>query len=225
MQQVSFDTWTEKYDRWFETPVGRLVKHYETELLLELLNPLPGERILDVGCGSGIFSEDVIAYGAGLTGIDISPPMLHNAIKRTEKSSFNGLCGDMRYLPFADNRFDKSFSMTAIEFVEDAERVITELERVTVAGGIIVVTTLNSLSPWAERRKEKGKMGHDLFQNIYFRSPDEIRMLIPRKNTLKTAIHFQKTDAIKLIPDIEEQGRKRLSEKGAFLAVRWNNPS
>ena len=48
-----FDHWPEKYDRWFETPIGALVKKYENELLLDLLQPRPEERILDVGCGTG----------------------------------------------------------------------------------------------------------------------------------------------------------------------------
>ena len=42
-----FDDWPEKYDQWFETPIGRLVKKYESELVLEMLRPERGERILD----------------------------------------------------------------------------------------------------------------------------------------------------------------------------------
>ena len=49
MPSSPFDTWTEPYDRWFTTPVGRLVYAYEAQLLLELLDPQPGERILDAG--------------------------------------------------------------------------------------------------------------------------------------------------------------------------------
>lgn len=176
--RANFDTWTEKYDSWFNTPVGKLIKKYESELLLELLTPQPGESILDVGCGSGLFTQDVLACRTSVIGLDLSLPMLRLAINRADPVNFIGLCGDMRTLPFADNSFAKVFSMTAIEFVKDARQVLCELERVTINGGCIVVTTLNNLSPWAEQRKEKGKQGHDLFQNIYFRSPDDFRTLV-----------------------------------------------
>ena len=38
-----FDEWPEKYDQWFETPIGALVKQYENELLLDFLQPQPDE--------------------------------------------------------------------------------------------------------------------------------------------------------------------------------------
>jgi len=112
--------------------------------------------------------------------------------------------------------------MTALEFIEDAKPVVFELNRVTKKGGTIVLTTLNSKSPWAERRLKAGKEGHDLFQEIFFRSPDEMRSLVPASSFVKTAIHFQKEDCLSDIPEIEQQGKENHSEKGAFLAVQWN---
>ncbi len=228
MTNTLFDKWTDRYDCWFETPMGILVKKYELSLLLELLNPLPGEKILDVGCGTGVFTIDVMALGPRITGIDISQPMLRKASEKIQKintpsaSLFSGLCADMCALPFADNSFDKVLSMTAIEFVTDAKKAVTELERVTRQGGTIVLTTLNSLSPWAEQRLTAGENGHDLFKKIIFRSPDKMRSLVPGNPVLKTAIHFQKNDCISDIPEIEGQGEKNNSDKGAFLAVKWN---
>ena len=48
-EKQRFDDWPERYDRWFETPVGNAVLKYETGLILELLRPGRGERILDAG--------------------------------------------------------------------------------------------------------------------------------------------------------------------------------
>ena len=75
MKTALFDTWTEKYDSWFETPTGQYVKRYESALLLDLLTPQPGDMILDAGCGTGIFTQDVIKQGAKVTGMDLSAPM------------------------------------------------------------------------------------------------------------------------------------------------------
>ena len=224
MTTTLFDKWTDRYDCWFETQCGILVKQYESELLLKLLNPLSGEKILDVGCGTGVFTIDVMALGSRITGIDISEPMLRKAVNKIDKIpryAFIGICADMCALPFADNSFDKVLSMTAIEFIEDANKAVAELDRVTRQGGTIVLTTLNSLSPWAEQRRKAAENGHDLFQKIFFRSPDDMRTLVPANPVVKTAIHFQKEDCLSDIPEIERQGKKNNSDKGAFLAVKW----
>ena len=85
MTTTLFDKWTDRYDCWFETQCGILVKQYESELLLKLLNPLSGEKILDVGCGTGVFTIDVMALGSRITGIDISEPMLRKAVNKIDK--------------------------------------------------------------------------------------------------------------------------------------------
>jgi len=43
-----FDEWPERYDEWFTTPIGRLIKQCESELVLEMLRPEHGQKILDV---------------------------------------------------------------------------------------------------------------------------------------------------------------------------------
>jgi ubiquinone/menaquinone biosynthesis C-methylase UbiE len=221
MPSALFDTWTEKYDQWFTTPTGQLVRAYESALLLELLAPCSGEHILDVGCGTGIFAEDVLAAGVQLTGIDLSIPMLQRANVRLGHTRFSTLGADMQALPFADNSFDRVFSMTAIEFCADACPGIAELHRVVRPGGCVVLTTLNSLSPWAARRQEKGRSGHELFQRIFFRSPDELRRLVPAACLVRTAIHFQQDDPVDRIPAIELSGQELRLETGALLAVQW----
>ena len=222
MATALFDTWTDRYDNWFATPLGQLIRWYEAELLLNFLEPQPGERILDVGCGTGIFTADVLKSGAWVTGIDLSASMLSRAIERGG-DKFAGLCADMCALPFADNSFDRIFSMTAIEFVADAGKAIAELNRVVKPGGRVVVTSLNSLSPWAEQRRRKAATkGHSLFEKARFRSPEEMRSLIPSPCESKTAIHFLKQDPVDKVPMIEQEGMQQHLDTGAFLAVRWD---
>ena len=115
-----FDDWPEKYDQWFETPIGRLIKKYERDLVLEMLRPEQGERILDAGCGTGVFTLDVLAAGAQIVGLELSLPMLLRAGRKLEGHLFHMVRGDMRRLPFDDNAFDKTVSVTAIEFIVDA---------------------------------------------------------------------------------------------------------
>ena len=74
-----FDAWPDRYDAWFKTPIGALVKRYESELLIDFLNPAAGELILDVGCGTGVFTRDILSRGTRVIGLDISSPMLMRA--------------------------------------------------------------------------------------------------------------------------------------------------
>lgn len=221
VQDKLFDDWPEKYDRWFETPIGALVKKYENELLLDFLQPRPGEVILDVGCGTGVFTTNILGFGTRVTGLDISYPMLMRAELKAKGYPFRAVAADMRFLPFIDECFDRVVSMTAIEFIADGQAAVEDMFRVTKKGGVVVVTTLNSLSPWADRRKKEADKGHSLFEKMIFRSPDELLDLAPVDGTVKTAIHFLKNDDPLKAPEIESEGKKRGLDSGAFVAARW----
>ncbi len=219
-----FDDWPEKYDQWFETPMGRLIKGYESELVLRMLRPGAGESILDAGCGTGVFTAEILERGARVVGFDLSFNMLGRALNKNGDRPFQPVIGDMERLPFADASFDKAVSITAIEFIQDAGIAIEELFRVTKPGGRIVVATLNGLSSWALRRVEAGKKGHALFERAVFRTPDEIRNLSPVDGLVETAVHFKKNEDPEIAPKIEEAGKGRSLDTGAFLAARWIKP-
>lgn len=219
-----FDEWPEAYDRWFRTPIGALVRKYEGELLLDLLRPEHGELILDAGCGTGVFTLDILSFGLHVIGLDVSLPMLMRAGQKARGYPFQMVLGDILNLPFPENSFDKVVSVTALEFIEDAKGALTELFRVTKKGGYLVVATLNSLSPWASRRRAEAKKRHTLFDKAIFRSPDELRSLTSVDGVIRTAIHFQKEDDPERAAEIEREGRKKGLNTGAFVAARWEKP-
>lgn len=216
-----FDEWPEAYDRWFTTAIGSLVKKYETELILDLLKPKRGEIILDAGCGTGIFTLDILSSGSKAVGLDVSLPMLLQAGKKLKGYPFQMVLADMLNLPFRKNSFDKVVSVTALEFIEDAKGAVKELFRVTRKGGCIVVATLSSLSPWALRRKAQAKEGHTIFEKAIFRSPDDLRFLASGGGLVKTAIHFQKEDDPERAIWIEREGKRKNLDTGAFVAICW----
>ncbi len=238
-----FDDWPERYDRWFETPVGKAVLKYECELILELLRPGKGEWILDAGSGTGIFTREFLARGAEVVGLDISLAMLVYAEKKAtlrqaqgvkgsmplcsgEKGQalcYSGVTADMTKLPFADRSFDKSVSVAALEFVADEKRAVAELFRVTRSGGVVVVATLNSLSPWAARRSANARRDPEsIFNRIFFRSPSQLLAAAPVGGIVRTAVHFGKEDDPATFDRSEREGEGR--ETGAFVAARWRKP-
>jgi len=217
-----FDRWPEKYDRWFETPLGKLIKRYEKDVLFSLLQPAKGQQILDAGCGTGVFTIDILQAGAHVVGLELSLPMIRYAGR---KATFDRIQGDMLYLPFKDNCFDKTVSVTAIDFIENAAAAVNELIRVTRRGGRIVVATLNSCSTWAERRRKEAETGRNpLFKNVFFRTPEALKALAPYPGILKSAIYFNEDEDINRAVLIEEQGRQRCLTTGAFLVICWRKP-
>jgi ubiquinone/menaquinone biosynthesis C-methylase UbiE len=221
-EKMLFDDWSERYDSWFTTPIGKLVRQTEGELVNGLLDSQQGEFIFDAGCGTGVFTLDFLSTGASVVGLDISRPMLEVAIEKAAHYTFSSVQGDMLYLPFKDQIFDKTVSITALEFISDAQKAVDELFRVTRPGGWVVVGTLNSLSPWAARRKAKTEK--HVLQEAYFRSPQDLLRLSPLKGLAKTAVHFVKNEDPVKAKRIEQQGRSQNLDTGAFVAVRWQKP-
>ena len=219
-----FDEWPDQYDRWFETPLGKAVKACEQDLVMELLTPGEGETILDAGCGTGIFTHDFLFSGASVVGLDLSLPMLRKAVRRYHLLPFRPTVGDMTRLPFKDKSFDKTVSITALEFIEDAKGAVMELFRVTKTGGTVVVATLNSLSPWARQRREEAERRETIFSKAFFRSPEEILALVPFPGTAKTVVHFLKDAEPETALAMEGEGRKKALDTGAFVAARWLKP-
>jgi ubiquinone/menaquinone biosynthesis C-methylase UbiE len=212
-----FDDWPERYDRWFATPVGRAVLKYESALVLDLLRPAVGERILDAGSGTGIFTRMFLNRGVAVVALDISLPMLRRAL---DALHIPGIVADMTRLPFADRVFDKTVSVAALEFIRDEKRAVDELFRVTKTGGVVVVATLNSLSPWAERRRENARRDRaSIFNDVTFRSPRELLEAAPVAGIVRTVIHFGKEEDPAAIDGIEREGQGQ--ETGAFVAALW----
>ena len=67
----------EEYDRWYETPRGRWIGQCEIELLCKELRFLPGESVLDVGCGTGFFTRAFASLTTGkVIGVDIDTELV-----------------------------------------------------------------------------------------------------------------------------------------------------
>ncbi|MDX1593474.1 MAG: class I SAM-dependent methyltransferase [Gammaproteobacteria bacterium] len=219
-----FDDWPDRYAAWFATPIGRLILEIETGHVLDLLRPRAGECLLDAGCGSGLFTAPVLARGARVVGLDPSLPML-SAARAALSGEFTTVAGDLRALPFADDRFDRVMSVTALEFVTDGRRAMRELFRVTRPGGTVVVATLNRLGPWARRRLQRAESDpSSLFRHARFRSPAELAALAPQDGEIRTAIHFTKNAVPEAARATEREGAALDPESGAFVVGAWRRP-
>jgi trans-aconitate methyltransferase len=103
--------------------------------LVQFLGPKPGERILDVGCGSGQLTREIAEAGAEVTGIDASPEMIAAARENFPELRFE--ISDVAALPFV-NEFDGVFSNASLHWVTDQQGAIAAIARSLKQGGRFV---------------------------------------------------------------------------------------
>jgi SAM-dependent methyltransferase len=98
--------------------------------MLAKLAPRAGERILDLGCGDGVLTEDIAASGATVVGIDGSPTMVAAARAR----GLDARVCDARALPF-ESEFDAVFSNAVLHWIPEADAVLQGVRRALKPGG------------------------------------------------------------------------------------------
>lgn len=106
------------------------------------LNP---RYILDLGCGSGFFSQELAKLypKARIIGVDLAQHMLYEARKKQTWRRKWSLClADMHHLPFQQGMFDLVFANQVIHWSASLELVIRELNRVMSVNGCLMFTTL-----------------------------------------------------------------------------------
>ena len=96
---------------------------YGTDFL-ELLNPQPGERILDLGCGTGHLTAEIAKSGARVVGVDNSSEMVSTAAANFPDLDFK--VADARNLPF-ELEFDAVFSNAVLHWIKEAEKALDSI--------------------------------------------------------------------------------------------------
>ncbi|KXF81763.1 malonyl-ACP O-methyltransferase BioC [Enterovibrio coralii] len=109
--------------------------------LLDLEEEWSGKRVLDLGCGTGYFTEQLLHKGANVVALDLSEQMLDQARLRCGGSA-EYVSGDAECLPFDDDSFDIAFSSLALQWCNDLSIPLRELRRVVKPGGKVIFSTL-----------------------------------------------------------------------------------
>jgi len=109
------------------------------ELFLDWLAPRPDLRWIDVGCGSGAFTELIINRCApsAVTGVDPSPAQLLFARERPARQTAKFHQGNALSLPFSEASFDAAVMALVIFFVPDPAKGVAEMARVVCPGGTV----------------------------------------------------------------------------------------
>ncbi|MGI6551769.1 MAG: class I SAM-dependent methyltransferase [Bacillota bacterium] len=224
-----FDHIAHEYDDWYKTPLGATVDRVERELVWEMLDPQPGQELLDLGCGTGLYAIDLARQGLRVTGLDISSAMLEKAREKSRQLGLdiNFIQGDATCLPFADQTFDSILSVTAFEFITEPEKFLREALRVVKIGGKVVIGVIGGDSPWSAMYEEKARKGHPIFKHAKFYTPEEFKELLPDKLVeVKTALYFPpdpENFQVEKALEAEKKGRALGSPGAGFVCGLWKN--
>jgi len=149
MSKVSYRTFSENgaenYEQYFVPSIGLPV----STVLLEAADLRPGERVLDVGCGTGVVARqaaELVGVTGSVTGVDVAPEMIEVATSLPSRGApIDWRQGDAAALPLADESFDVVLCQMALMFVEDRAAAVRDMRRVLVPGGRVLITTPGSI--------------------------------------------------------------------------------
>jgi SAM-dependent methyltransferase len=155
VQDLMLSRWVAQiYERWWRPALGRVAKGVlgpgmagERRIALELLELGPGDRVLDVACGTGAFTR---AFGASVgpeglsVGIDVSETMLARAVEETAEAALpqvGYVRGDAQEIPFRERTFDAVCCFAALHLFADPRRALDRMTATLAPGGRIAIFT------------------------------------------------------------------------------------
>lgn len=128
---------------WIAGDFGEIAKSIEkgAQDFVHGLGLKPGTKVLDVACGTGNTSIPAARAGAEVTGIDIAPNLIEQAIARAETEGVDAKfeVGDAEALPYEDAAFDTVITMFGAMFAPRPDVTADELKRVCKSGGVIAM--------------------------------------------------------------------------------------
>lgn len=123
-------------------------EHYDRPACLDLLGDVDGLDVLDAACGPGLYAEQLVARGARVTGLDISPRMVELFRERVPQATarVHDLGRSIDWLP--DGSVDAVLFALALEYLDDRVAALRELCRVLRPGGALVLSRQHPTGDW-----------------------------------------------------------------------------
>lgn len=156
--------------QWYDTMVHRQDSYQQTVILpnlLRIVSPRKGQKILDLACGQGFFSNAFYQAGSTVMGDDIAPELITLAREHSPKEITYHSC-PAHNLPFEASSFDVITIVLAIQNIKEASEVIAECARVLRPAGRLVMV----LNHPCFRIPQKSDWGWDAKANVQYRRID-----------------------------------------------------
>lgn len=133
--KIQGNLWGQKSKDWaaIQEPTGN--SGYEHAL--QLLDLKPNQTLLDIGCGTGYFSDLAYKQHVDVTGIDASKAFIEQAKQRNSEIEFS--TGEMEELPFPDHSFDVVCGFNSFQYAASIKNALLDAKRVLQDDGKLVV--------------------------------------------------------------------------------------
>jgi len=162
------------YENWLRDDLNQAIVKLENRLMSEMVQPVVGDSLIDIGCGTGVSLEPFMGKGVQLTGVDPSPYMLDIAREKVgHRADFHRAYAED--LPFDDNSFNYACLSLTLEFCEDPEKAVAEACRVAKDG--VFVGILNKHSLMTIRRRIRRIFKATIYDRARFFSVGEIKSM------------------------------------------------
>jgi ubiquinone/menaquinone biosynthesis C-methylase UbiE len=128
---------------WVEAPHPGITR----KRLIDILSPRPGERVLEIGPGTGYYTFEIAERldGGQLDVFDIQQDMLDHVMRSANERGVTNVqpaLGDAQALPYGDESFDAAVLVTVLGEIPDQDRALAEIARVLKPGGRLIVGEL-----------------------------------------------------------------------------------
>ncbi|MBI2630469.1 class I SAM-dependent methyltransferase [Candidatus Pacearchaeota archaeon] len=160
----------------------------EMPTTLKLLGNIRGKKVLDLGCGPGIYAKVLSEKGASVKGIDISEKSIEIAKKEAPHAEF--IIGDAEKLPYKNFEFDIVLSPLMLGHLKSWNKVLSEIYRVLKKGGLFIFSYHNPVTEKNIKHNWFFKRFREL--NGYFEE-ERIIKIWEKENKNFEMIHYHKT--------------------------------
>ncbi|HYK48209.1 MAG TPA: methyltransferase domain-containing protein [Terriglobales bacterium] len=213
-----------EFNRWAEAGEGEKMQNHHldiTEKTLRLMDLRPGERVLDLGCGSGwatrllsrLVGDGPEGFGQ-VVGLDVSDEMIRQA--RAASKDFENILyvwGSAQQIPWEENFFDKVLSVESFYYYPDQDRALAELFRVMAPHGrLYVLINLYKDNPYSLQWVDKLKVP------VHVRSAEEYVELL-RKHAFENVGSRHIPDDTPTPDDYQTKSFDSLNDLRAFKKI------
>ena len=174
-EKHDFNISAESYDDFYTTSFGQEIDKIEKNCFKFFLEKIENKGIsLEIGCGTGHWTQFFVENGFKILAIDIAEKMLAKAkLKNLKNVEFKQ--ANILNLSYKNESFDNILAVTSLEFTENKQRAFDEIFRLLKNGGNLVIGGLLAHSELAKKRKES-----PVFKNADFFTIEEMKILLSK---------------------------------------------